>query len=258
MTEDIAPDDIPDEPPTSEPIDTSSGEDMTDGDSSLRGRLFDKRTWLKPLPEVEADTAVLGPRTQAEILSDLKRIDDRERIIGLVAGPLGAIAAVLLMYHSLAITPPIHHKGYVAPSITITYGLLGIFLGLVVVVAALSRRRSFLGFTLLFMGISLGIVFAIPFWIAGVWMLWHSLRYQRELSELTGEPVRGWMGNGGARGGTRVTATPTRSTSDRSTRSGSSNARNASTRKAKKSADVGPTPSKRYTPPKPTRIKPSD
>jgi hypothetical protein len=220
--------------------------DKDDQDESvpIRGRLFDKATWTKQGAVV--DHSDRPKRTEAEIIEDLRRIDDRERLIGLIAGPLGAVVAVILMFHALAINPAVHHKGHIAPSITEAYGIVGVFLGAIVVVAAFLRRRSFLGFTLLFMGISLGIVFAIPFWIVGVWLLFRATRFQKELSELTGQPTRGWLGgSAGSRGTARAGA------GGQGARSGAS-----SSRKKPATDHRGPVASKRYTPPKPSRPRP--
>ena len=139
----------------------------------------------------------------------------------------------------------------------------------IVVAAALSRRRSFVGFALLFLGTAMGSpLFALPFWVLGGYLIWRVFKYQRVLTAkgggARGSGARGSGARGaGARGTTsgrtagsgRVPASP-----GAAGRAGATAARErvqASRRRGRKEpAPTGPTPSKRYTPPRPTRPRP--
>jgi hypothetical protein len=188
--------------------------------------------------------------TKEELAHAIKRLDDRERTYAMYAGPLGAVVGVILTIAAIHYNPALHHKGHVANSVTELYGAARVVLGAIVFACAFTRRRSLVAFALLFLGTAEGFPFALLFWGLGGWMIWRVFRFQKLLTAKGGGPQRG-----------RPAQTPRAAA-----RAGASEARDrARTRTAAprerrrgKSAPepAGPPPSKRYTPPRPTRPRP--
>jgi hypothetical protein len=219
------------------------------GSDAPPSRLRD--AFFKPPPADHAarKTDPTKNMSNEELAHAIKRIDDRERSYALFAGPLGAAAGIVLTVAAIHYNPPLHHKGHVANSITELYGVARVVLSGVVMLTALSRRRSLVAFALLLLGTAEGFPFALLFWGLGGWMIWRVFRYQKVLT---------------ARGGTRGRPADGPRAAGRA---GASDARQrASARKAaprdrgrgrKKPEPTGPPPSKRYTPPKPTRPRPT-
>jgi hypothetical protein len=177
-----------------------------------------------------------------ELVSAIKRINDQERKIGLFIAPVGAVLGILLTIVAIHTNPAVGHKDHVSQSVLVWEGVARIVLSAVVALAALSRRRSFLGFALLFLGTSFGSpIVALPFWFVGGWLIWRAFKWQKELAAITGSDRRAAAGGRGT----------TRSDSRGRGRSAAEQRP-----KKKQSAPKGPEASKRYTPPKPTRPKP--
>jgi hypothetical protein len=191
-----------------------------------------------------------------ELINMVKRVDDRERFYALFAGPLGAAIAIILTVKNYHLNPAVGHKGHVNPDYILLEGFVSVVLGGIVVLAALWRRRSFVGYTLFFFGVTV-LPYGILFCGLGGWMIWRTLRYQKALT------ARGVTPRGG---GTRASRPSTQSPRA-AARAGSTDARERTRmrraeaherRRTKKSPEpTGPPPSKRYTPPKPTRPRPS-
>ena len=187
-----------------------------------------------------------------EIANAIKRIDDRERLYALWAGPVGAVIGVLLTIAAIHYNPPLHHRGHVANSLTELYGVARVVLGGLVVLTALSRRRSLVAFSLLFLGTAVGFPLALVFWGLGGWMIWRVFRFQKALTARGVGPQRG-RASAGPRPAARAGASDARERAI---------ARRAAARerrqrgRRKQPEPTGPPPSKRYTPPKPTRPRP--
>ncbi len=233
--------------PTDDPEtapDLSDG--SADGRAGGRGRRV-RDTLLKP-PPAGRPARKLDPAqtmTPVELAYAIKRVDDRERAVALFTGIMGIVFGIFITVFAIHINPAVGHKNHASPT-TIAYeGGARVLLALLVLGAAFTRRRSFIGFTLLFLGTAMGNpLFAMPFWIVGGWMIWRVFKWQKVLTAKGGDPER--RAAGGAtrsdRGNGRVA--PTRSSAPR-----------AGGRRGRP-APAGPTPSKRYTPPKPSRPKP--
>lgn len=181
--------------------------------------------------------------------------------MALTAAPIGVAVGVLLTVFAIHLEPAHYIKGklnpkYVSESIILLEGGARILLSGIVVVAALSRRRSFVGFALLFLGTAMGSpLFALPFWGLGGYLIWRVFKYQRALTARGGGTSGRTRAAGGGRSAGRVPANPRAAG-----RAGAAAARDrapASRRRARKeTTPSGPTPSKRYTPPRPTRPRP--
>jgi hypothetical protein len=234
----------------------SPGDDAQAGSGTHPGRLRDM--FLKPSPAGQGARKKdpTSKMSNEELTHVIKRLDDRERFYALFAGPLGAAIGIVLTAGAIHYNPAVGHKGHTAENLILFEGVTRVVLGGVVVLTALTRRRSLVGFTLLFFGTTV-LPYGVLFWGLGGWMVWRVFRYQKVLTARGVGPQRG-----GARGGRRSTQNPRGAA-----RTGATDARDrARERRAagrdrargrKKPEPIGPPPSKRYTPPKPTRPRPS-
>lgn len=234
----------------------SPADDARPGSGGPPSRLRDM--FLKPPPPGQRarKTDPTSKMSNEEITHTIKRLDDRERFYALFAGPLGAAIGIVLTVGAIHLNPAVGHKGHVAENLIVFEGVTRVVLGGVVVLAALSRRRSLVGFTLLFFGTTV-LPYGILFWGLGGWLIWRVYRYQKVLTARGVRPQRG-----GTRGGGRSTQSPRAAACAGATDArGRVNERRATGRERgrgrKKPEPVGPPPSKRYTPPKPTRPRPS-
>jgi hypothetical protein len=200
--------------------------------------------------------------TAEELTHVIKRIDDREQFLAYATAGLGLIVGIILTVIAVHIYGPVHAKNHQSVGFIIFFeGGARVLFSLLVAVAAWRRRRSFVAFSLLFLGTVMGFLFALPFWALGLWMIFRVLKLQRELATLTGSPGRGRPEPVRARGrdaaAARQEARQARMNARRSGGAGGAG-RTAGTsgtgRRGKKAPEpTGPTPNKRYTPPKPTR-----
>jgi len=253
---------------------STSTELATGPSSGLGGRLRDSLLNQPTAGRRSRPADDLDTMTREEITYRIKRLDDRERFLALTSAPIGVGVGVLLTVFALHLNPALKIHGklnpkHVSDSLILLEGGARLLLAGIVVAAALSRRRSFVGFALLFLGTAMGSpLFALPFWVLGGYLIWRVFKYQRVLTAkgggARGSGARGSGARGaGARGTTsgrtagsgRVPASP-----GAAGRAGATAARErvqASRRRGRKEpAPTGPTPSKRYTPPRPTRPRP--
>ena len=178
--------------------------------------------------------------TAEQLAHTIKYLDDRERLIGIVMAPLGAVVGILSTV--TALHSHTHVKGQLSHGALVTLGIASLVLSGLVLVAALTRRRSFLGFALVFLGTSFGFPLLLPFWFVGGWLIFRAYKWQKELTALRG----GTTGRGG-------TGPAPRGQQDARTMAA---ARASARAKKREPAPKGPSASKRYTPPKPTRPRP--
>ena len=176
-----------------------------------------KYTLVRPDDE-PSDRPPPDERTAEDLEEAIARSDDKERAIGLVAGPLAAIIGLVISSASIDYAKS-HHQSLGVYD-TLTYVLLG--LSVLILVTSLLRKRMFQGITMALYGLAVFNLhywgFGIPFLLAGAWYLVRAYRLQQALKRAEG-------GSGGASGGRR----PPRS-------NGTSNGSR-------------PRPNKRYTPP---------
>jgi hypothetical protein len=186
-------------------------------------------------------------KTKEELALAIKRLDDRERRIGIFMAPLGVALGIFSMVSAINTkTSHVRVKGQLSRETLITLGIASIVLSGLVLVAALSRRRSFLGFALVFLGTSFGFPLLLPFWFVGGWLIFRAYKWQKELAAMGGRPAG------------RASRAPSTGRAAAGGDDARARGRAAATARAKKKAPEpkGPPPSKRYTPPKPTRPRP--
>jgi hypothetical protein len=203
--------------------------------------------------------------TAEELTHVIKRIDDREQFLAYATAGLGLIVGIILTAIAVHLYGPVHAKNHQSVGFIIFFeGGARVLFSALVAVAAWRRRRSFVAFSLLFLGTVMGFLFALPFWALGLWMIFRVLKLQRELATLTGSPGRSRPEPVRTRGreaaAARQEARDARVAARRS--GGTSGAKGAGRvggtagtgRRGKKAPEpTGPSPNKRYTPPKPTR-----
>jgi hypothetical protein len=190
--------------------------------------------FLKPPQQgAKSPTEIYAQMSVPDLRHAMKYLDDRERQVALFIGPLVGALDLALMFVTLhQHNPPVGHKGHFDPGQVVALGVGSAVVALLVVVAALARRRSFTLFALLFAGYGGSIVTLVPAWFAAGWLF---IRFNR-MQKVVVQKTRGTSGGrqpAAAKGRADRTA-PRRG------------------RKSKAPEPAGPPPSKRYTPPKPT------
>ena len=114
--------------------------------------------------------------SREELEATIARADDKERNIGLVAAPLGAIIALVIS------SDLIHHAQQTGQSTsvyqTLTYVLLA--MAALMLVASWLRKRLILGIVMALFGLGIFNLhywgFGVPFLLGGAWLLVHAYR----------------------------------------------------------------------------------
>jgi hypothetical protein len=150
---------------------------------------------LKPAPAddgpVRDSSGDAGPTTVPEIQSAIKRADDKERLIGLLAAPIAAAIGLLVTGSLLAHDPSaLLHNGqinklHVNPSLYTELGAVAMVLALVMLGAAWFRKRLLLGIAMALYGLSIFNLhywgFGLPFIMFGAWYLVRAYRLSEKL-----------------------------------------------------------------------------
>ncbi len=151
-------------------------------------------------------TGADSPTTVAELEEAVRRADDKERLIGLLAAPIAAVIGLLVTGNRLADDPtatlangqlnPLH----VNSSTLVEFGAIAIVLGVVMLAMAWFRKRLYLGMTMALYGLSLFNLhywgFGVPYILFGSWYLVRAYRLQTKLKE-----AKAAEGGGRAAGG---------------------------------------------------------
>jgi Ca2+/Na+ antiporter len=155
-------------------------------------------------PDDEPDHAKpTQDRTVEEIEEDIRRSNDKERAIGLAAGPIAAVIGLLIGGSSIDYART-HHES-LATFETLTYVLLG--LAVLILVTSMMRKRLFQGISLVLYGLAVFNLrywgFGIPFVLAGAWYLVRAYRLQQELKRAEAESPGASRSKGGTTNGAR-------------------------------------------------------
>jgi hypothetical protein len=130
-----------------------------------------------------------------DLVSEEKKANDKERAIGLVAGPV-ATAISFLVIHELVIHDPSAHLSngsanprYVSLSTYSDLFLVLIVLSFAITAMALWRKRLYLGILTSLYGLAIFNLhywgFGVPFVMVGAWYLVRAYRLHRNLREST-------------------------------------------------------------------------
>jgi hypothetical protein len=229
--------------------DGASSDVARNGATGVGGRIRDTLLGPAPAKDRRRPSEDLNALSREEIAHRIKRIDDRERFLALTSAPLGIVVGILLTAVAIHLNPAVGKAKHVADSTIYLEGGARVLLSGVVVAAAMTRRRSFVGFALLFLGTSMGApLFALPFWALGGYLIWRVFKYQKALTAKGGTPGR-------TRGSGRVPASP-RAAGRAGAAAARARAQSPRRQGRKEPTPAGPTPSKRYTPPRPSRPRP--
>jgi hypothetical protein len=172
---------------------------------SLWERLRD--AMVKPTGQADGGPQIVGgeyPTTVPELEAAIKRADDRERLIGLIAAPIAAALGFLISASLVANDPKALlstgqiNKLHVNPSLYVELGAVSVALALVMLAMAWFRKRLYLAITMALFGLSLFNLhfwgFGVPYIFAGAWLLVRSYRLQQRLREARASapaPARG-------------------------------------------------------------------
>lgn len=147
--------------------------------------------------EVDAGQGKQKPPSVDELHDEMKRADDKERAIGLIAAPVAA-AIAFLVTASLVTNDPAQHLAsgainprYVNVSLYHDVNLVLLALSVVMLAGAWFRKRLFIGIALALYGLAIFNLhfwgFGVPFLMAGAWYLVRAYRAQRAWRQASGE-----------------------------------------------------------------------
>jgi hypothetical protein len=167
-----------------------------------------KYAMVRPDDDADAGSPGADDRSADELSAHIRRADDRERAVGLIAAPVSALIAflvtgALISRNSQPTTLP---KNYVSASTYHWVLLVLLVLAAAMLAAAWFRKRMVLAIALALFGVGmfqLGYLgFAVPFVLAGAWYLVRAFRLQQALKRTEGDPSRATakpLPNGSAR-----------------------------------------------------------
>jgi hypothetical protein len=172
--------------------------------------------------------------SREELEATIARADDKERNIGLVAAPVGAIVALFVS------ADLIHHAQQTGQSTSTYQTLTFVLLGMAVLLLVVSwlRKRLFMGIVMALFGLGLFNLhywgFGVPFILGGAWYLVRAWRLQSKLKLAGGSSGRSY---------------------------GAPNSKVSPSNRLPSAGGVLPRPNKRYTPPteklkRPSKAKP--
>ncbi len=149
---------------------------------------------VRPADSADAGPNITGgeyPTTVPELEAAVKRADDRERLIGLIAAPIAAALGFIISASLVANDPKsllsngAINKLHVNPSLYVELGAVSVALALVMLVTAWLRKRLYLAITMALYGLSIFNLhfwgFGLPYIFAGAWLLVRSYRLQQRL-----------------------------------------------------------------------------
>lgn len=158
---------------------------------------------LKPAPidEATGKVAVDEPTTIPEIEAAIKRANDKERLIGLLAAPVAAAIGLIITASLVAHDPKATYangqidKLHVNPSLYAELGAVTLALALIMLVSAWFRKRLFVGIAMALYGLSVFNLhywgFGIPFIVGGAWYLVRAYRLSEKLKRAKAEGTGG-------------------------------------------------------------------
>jgi hypothetical protein len=208
--------------------------DDSGGDDQPKLTFFQRLRYTMVKPDDDGNVKQDEPQlSREELEATIARADDKERNIGLVAAPIGAIVTLFVS------ADLIHHAQQTGQSTSTFQALTFVLLGMAVLILVASwlRKRLILGIVLALFGLGIFNLkywgFGLPFLLAGSWYLVRAWRLNSKLKLAGG-------GSGRSYGPPNSKVAPNRLPS---------------------AGGVLPRPNKRYTPPteklkRPSKAKP--
>ena len=175
--------------------DTDDGSDPQSHSAWARFTGAISNLMLKPTPAqsgaVSGSPKDAGPTTIPEIEAAIKRADDKERLIGLLAAPVAAAIGLLITASLVANDPKAYfpngqiNKLHANPHTYVAFGAVALVLALVMLGSAWFRKRVVLGIAAALYGLSIFNLhfwgFGIPFIMVGAWYLVRAYRLSEKL-----------------------------------------------------------------------------
>ena len=154
-----------------------------------------RKIFLKPVKTDGGTSASTEPSSVEELEAVVKRANDKERLIGLIAAPVAAAIGILVISALIVNDPPAYLKDHrvntLHVSLSLYHDLGGVILALSVLmlVTAMWRKRLYLGIVTALYGLAIFNLhywgFGVPFIFFSAWLLVRSYRLQRQLHEAT-------------------------------------------------------------------------
>jgi hypothetical protein len=163
-----------------------------------------KYALVRPDDEPAHSTAPAGDRSAEEVRAVIRRADDKERAVGLIAAPVSAAISFIVITALIDRNSVIGAKHYTPASTYHELLLVLLAFAVLMLVSALTRKRLFLAISLALYGLALfqlgWLGFAVPFVLAGAWYLVRSYRLQQELRRAEPADVRPTRAKGATNG----------------------------------------------------------
>jgi hypothetical protein len=141
-----------------------------------------------------ADSAPAGDRSAEEVRAVMRRADDKERAVELIAAPVSAAISFIVITALIDRNSVVGARHFTPASTYRELLLVLLALSVLMLVTALMRKRLFLAISMALYGVALfqlgWLGFAVPFVLAGAWYLVRSYRLQQELRRAEPEDVR--------------------------------------------------------------------
>ncbi|HUE08969.1 MAG TPA: hypothetical protein VMP41_16185 [Acidimicrobiales bacterium] len=175
------------------PANRDTGSSGDDGAPMTRWERL-KYAMVKPDDDADARRVAPDERSAEELQYAIHYADDRERAVGLIAGPVSALISFIVigsMINRNSNLQTTAAKNYV-PASTYHWVLL-VFLALaaVILVSAWWRKRMAMAISLALYGVGLfqlgWLGFAVPFVLAGAWYLVRAFRLQQAFKKAEAE-----------------------------------------------------------------------
>jgi hypothetical protein len=178
------------------------GPEGSAGDASPKLTLWQRLDRLRYTVVDPNDPRAAGPKgayelSGEELEREEMRANDKERAIGLLAGPVATIIAFLVVNDRAAHNPPAYlssgaiNPQHVSPSSYEEVLLVLLILSFGITGMALWRKRLFLGIVTALYGLTIFNFgwwgFGLPFILVGAWYLVRSYRLHRNLSQSTAD-----------------------------------------------------------------------
>jgi hypothetical protein len=143
------------------------------------------------------------PATVEELEAEVRRADDKERLIGLLAAPVAGMIAVIVTGSLIGNDPKLPDPRHVNPSTYLEVGTVAIVLSAVMLATAFWRKRLYLCITMALYGLSIFNLrfwgFGLPFLIGGAWYLVRAYRLQQKLKAARAALPQGGRGQASKR-----------------------------------------------------------
>lgn len=151
------------------------------GDGEPRMNWWQRLRYTIVAPDDSADEKAADDRTVEELEEAIRRSDDKERAIGLIAAPIAALVGIIIS--SATISNAKDHHQSTTTYVELTYVILG--MAVLILVASWWRKRMFQGVTMALYGLAVFNLrfwgFGVPFLLVGAWYLVRAYRLQQAL-----------------------------------------------------------------------------